>query len=184
MRDATPTERRAVFAERPTARVVPDGLRIGAALLGIAALCALADLGGLAWFWLALAGFVGFFFRNPPRDVRGEENLVLAPADGRVVAAGEVELADGAKGLRVGIFLSIFDVHVNRCPVAGEVIAVERSGEAFLAAFNPRAEGENARVRLTLETAGGARVSVVQFAGLVARRIVCHPHRRRAAARR
>jgi phosphatidylserine decarboxylase len=75
----------------------------------------------------------------------------------------------------VGIFLSIFDVHVNRCPVAGRVVAVERSGSRYLAAFDRRAETDNARCELVLETADGECVSVVQIVGLVARRIVCHP---------
>ncbi|UCE86482.1 MAG: phosphatidylserine decarboxylase family protein [Deltaproteobacteria bacterium] len=170
-----PTETPPVFAERPTARIAPDGLRFGGALLGAAALCALADLALLAWVGLALAGFVAFFFRNPRREIAAGEASVVAPADGRVVEAGEVELPDGSKAMRVGIFLSIFNVHVNRCPVAGRVVAIERGGDAFLAAFDRRAAEKNVRLSMTLETAGGIAVRVVQITGLIARRIVCHP---------
>jgi phosphatidylserine decarboxylase len=98
----------------------------------------------------------------------------VSPADGKVIAVDEIELAGGEKALRIGIFLSVFDVHVNRAPVAGRVVAIERSGHAFLAAFNPEAEGRNVRLDVTLELASGARVRVAQITGLIARRIVCH----------
>jgi phosphatidylserine decarboxylase len=87
---------------------------------------------------------------------------------------GEIEEPDGSKALRIGIFLSIFDVHVNRMPLAGRVESVERSGTRYLAAFDRRAEGENVRCTLTLRTPAGERFRVVQITGLVARRIVCH----------
>ena len=68
----------------------------------------------------------------------------------------------------------MFDVHVNRAPLAGRVVAIERSGNAFLAAFNPEAETRNVRLALVLELASGVRIRVVQITGLIARRIVCH----------
>ena len=115
------------------------------------------------------------FFRNPPREIAGGENSVVAPADGRVIDVAEIEGADGSKWLRIGIFLSVFNVHVNRFPLAGRVVAKDWGGGAFRAAFNPRAEAENVRCALTLETALGLRFQVVQITGLIARRIVCHP---------
>ena len=75
----------------------------------------------------------------------------------------------------MGIFLSVFNVHVNRAPIAGRVVSIERGGTAYLAAFNRRAEHANVRCTLTLDTAQGERVRVVQITGLIARRIVCHP---------
>jgi phosphatidylserine decarboxylase len=98
----------------------------------------------------------------------------VAPADGRVIEVAECEGPDGRKALRIGIFLSIFDVHVNRAPVAGRVLRLERGGSAFLAAFRPDAAARNVQLAMDLETASGARVRVVQITGLVARRIVCH----------
>jgi phosphatidylserine decarboxylase len=143
-----------------------------------------AVVGGLLWafagaVWaapvLVLAAFLAAFFRNPERVAPPDPNAVIAPADGKVLAVGEIECADGSKALRIGIFLSVFDVHVNRAPVAGEVVSIERSGDAFLAAFNPAAETRNVQLAMTLRTAAGRRVRVVQITGLIARRIVCQP---------
>jgi phosphatidylserine decarboxylase len=163
-----------VFRERLTTPLVPDAWRF-ALPLGAAAVA----LGAVGLPWLAaaaalLAAFVVWFFRNPVRAVPSDPGLVVAPADGRVIEAGEIELADGAKALRIGIFLSVFDVHVNRAPVAGRVLSVERSGSAYLAAFNREAEQRNVRATLQLETEEGLRVGVAQITGLIARRIVCH----------
>lgn len=163
-----------VFQERLTGPFAPEAAWTAGPLLAGAAV--LAGLGsGLAAAGLAGLGlFVAAFFRNPSRRLAEGADAVLAPADGRVIAAGEVELPDGRKGRRVGIFLSVFDVHVNRAPVAGRVVSRERGGDAYLAAFDPEAEGRNVRLALELETAAGQRVRVVQITGLVARRIVCH----------
>jgi phosphatidylserine decarboxylase len=87
---------------------------------------------------------------------------------------GVCELPDGRKVLRIGIFLSVFDVHVNRAPVAGRVRSIERSGSEYFAAFRPEAVARNVQLALELETASGARVGVVQITGWIARRIVCH----------
>lgn len=163
------------FAERPTEPIVRDGLVLA---LGIGALALLGGLVAGAWVGgplLAFALFTLAFFRNPGRAIPGDERTVVAPADGRVLEAGEIVRADGSRAKRVGIFLSVFDVHVNRSPVAGRVVSVERGGTRYLAAFDRRAETENVRLELVLETARGERVGVVQITGLIARRIVCHP---------
>jgi phosphatidylserine decarboxylase len=164
-----------VFAERPTEFIVKDAFVLGAfplALAGVAGALGALWLGALG---LAATVFVAAFFRNPPRFLAGDERSVVAPADGRVLEAGEIELPDGSKGKRVGIFLSVFNVHVNRAPIAGRVVSIERGGSSYLAAFNRRAETENVRCTLTLETDRGEQVRVVQITGLIARRIVCHP---------
>jgi phosphatidylserine decarboxylase len=168
-------DRAPVFAERPTELLVEDAWRLGSLPLAFAALCGIAGAPGWAALGLGLALFVAWFFRNPERSVPGDERSVVSPADGRVVEVGEIERADGSKALRVGIFLSVFDVHVNRAPVSGRVIAIERGGSEFLAAFKPEAERRNVRCTLVLERADGTRVEVTQITGLVARRIVCHP---------
>jgi phosphatidylserine decarboxylase len=165
-----------LFRERPTARIVADAWVFAAPLAGAALL--LGALGAplaLAGAILALALFVVAFFRNPARAVPGDERDVVAPADGRVLAVDETEDERGRKGLRIGIFLSIFDVHVNRAPLAGRVVSLEHGGSRFLPAFDPRGEHENVRLAMELETGEGARVVVTQITGLVARRIVCHP---------
>jgi phosphatidylserine decarboxylase len=164
-----------LFRERPTEFVVKDAWLLGAAPLALAGVAGALGQHVLGYALLAATVFVGFFFRNPPRLLPGDERTVVAPADGRVLEAGETRLPDGTRAQRVAIFLSIFDVHVNRMPVAGRVLAVARSGSRFLAAFDRRAEAANVRCDVTLETERGERVVVSQITGLVARRIVCHP---------
>jgi phosphatidylserine decarboxylase len=171
--DSEPRE--PLFRERPREFIVRDGLTLGVAPLVLAGLAGLLGWTGIGYALLGASLFVAFFFRNPPRLLPGDERTVVAPADGRVLEAGEIERPDGTKARRVGIFLSIFNVHVNRAPVAGRVVSVERGGEKYLAAFNRRAEAENARCEMTLETERGERVGVTQIVGLIARRIVCHP---------
>jgi phosphatidylserine decarboxylase len=162
------------FRERPTAPIAPEGRPFIA--------CGLAAT-GLAWVlgggWLvALLGavtlFVIAFFRNPARVISGDERTVVAPADGKVLCVDEIEHPTGGKGLRIGIFLSVFDVHVNRAPLAGRVVSIERSGSLYLAAWNPRGERENVQLAMTLELADRRRIVVTQITGLIARRIVCH----------
>lgn len=172
---ATAPQQEGVFAERLTGVLAPEGLWFGAPLLGVGTVLTLAGLVAAGVTLVALAGFMFFFFRNPAREIAGGERDVVAPADGRVLAVGEVERSDGSKGLRIGIFLSIFNVHVNRAPVAGKVVGLERSGNAFKAAFDAAAEDVNVRLDLDLETEHGERVRVSQITGLIARRIVCQP---------
>jgi phosphatidylserine decarboxylase len=163
------------FRERPTERIVPDGWRFAAAPAAGSVACALLGWTIAAWLLVALAGFVVCFFRNPERPIPDDDRTAVSPADGRVVQVGEIEQRDGGKALRIGIFLSVFDVHVNRMPLSGRIVDIERTGSRYLAAFNPKAEHENVRCTLTLETPDGVRFRVSQITGLIARRIVCHP---------
>lgn len=114
----------------------------------------------------ALGLFSAWFFRDPERAVPDDPALVLSPADGRVT-----EVRDGESGLVVTIFLNVFNVHVNRVPVAGRVASVTHRPGRFLAAYRPEATEVNERTDLVLETPRGA-VAVAQIAGLIARRIV------------
>jgi phosphatidylserine decarboxylase len=173
--DSEPAAVDPIFTERPTEFVVRDAFSLGVAPLALAGACGLLGWTTAGFCLLGITVFVACFFRNPPREIAGGENSIVAPADGRVIDVAEIEGADGNKWLRIGIFLSVLNVHVNRCPLAGRVVAKDRGGQAFLAAFNPRAEAENVRCALTLETAAGVRFQVVQITGLIARRIVCHP---------
>jgi len=175
MADPGPAAVDPIFSERPTEFVVRDAFTLGVAPLALAGAFGLLGWTAAGFCLLALTVFVACFFRNPPREIAGDENSVVAPADGRVIDVAEIEAPDGKKWLRIGIFLSVLNVHVNRCPLAGRVVAKDWGGQAFLAAFNPRAEAENVRCALTLETAQGLRFQVVQITGLIARRIVCHP---------
>lgn len=164
-----------VFEERLTRTFAPDVYTTSLPLIATAGVCLALQWWIAATLALLLGLFTAFFFRNPPREIPGDDRTVVAPADGRVVDTGEIETETGGKALRIGIFLSIFDVHVNRAPIAGRVLAKKRGGEKYLAAFNKAAERHNVRCAMTLETAGGAEVDVVQITGLIARRIVCQP---------
>ena len=163
------------FQERPTESIVPDAWPLSGVPLALCVLGIWIDSIALAWVGMGLALFTLFFFRNPNRAIPGDERTVVAPADGRVIEVGEIEEADGSKALRIGIFLSVFNVHVNRMPLAGRVEAIERDGTRYRAAFDRRAEGENVRCSLTMRSEAGERFRVVQITGLIARRIVCHP---------
>jgi phosphatidylserine decarboxylase len=122
----------------------------------------------LAFVVLILAVFVCFFFRNPIRQIPDGSNLVVSPADGRVVKISEAE--GGAQ--TISIFLNIFNVHVNRSPISGELKQLEYRRGRFKAAFDEEASRVNEQNVLTIS---GTHIQVVvrQIAGLIARRVVC-----------
>ena len=128
-------------------------------------------LGALATLWCA------YFFRDPPRVTPVRDGIVVAPADGRVsqianaVPPRELELGGGPLP-RISIFMSVFDCHVNRSPVAGRIERmIYRAGE-FLSADLDKASEDNERNAFVIATGSGARIAVIQIAGLIARRIV------------
>ena len=143
----------------------------------VAAALAVGLLAGWWWslpLWLA-ALFVLQFFRDPPREIPGTERTVVSPADGRVVAVEKSEdpyLKREAR--KVSVFMNVFNVHANRAPVDGEVRERWYSAGSFLNAALDKASLENERNALWLRTPGGADVTCVQIAGLVARRILCY----------
>ena len=149
---------------------------IGAALAAVVGL-----LAGLFWlFWLGaiVAAFCLYFFRDPARVPPEREGALLAPADGRVIVVDEAlppaELGlPGPSRWRVGIFLSVLDVHVNRVPAAGTVTRIAYRSGSFLNAAAADAADRNERNALAITLAGGGDIAVVQIAGLIARRIVC-----------
>jgi len=136
--------------------------------------------GLLGWTVIALVAggitlFTAWFFRNPARIVPQGPGLVVAPADGTVIAIEEEFeprfLKD--RSVRLSIFLNVFDVHVNRIPCEGVVEDIQYQPGAFLVANKPEATLKNEQNALFLRTAQGARVLCIQVAGLIARRIVC-----------
>jgi phosphatidylserine decarboxylase len=119
-----------------------------------------------------LAGCFAFFFRDPERRTPSGRNLVIAPADGRVMAAGPASSPPGpGSWLLVTIFLSPMDVHINRVPVGGRVTRVEYHPGAFLPAYKP-ASSENERTEIWVDH-DGQPVVFRQVVGLLARRVVC-----------
>ena len=131
----------------------------------------------LAWVAVLITAWIAYFFRDPPRVTPLRDGLVVAPGDGRVSSIERVqppsELGIGdAPRVRISIFLSVFDVHINRAPVAGHVARLVYTPGSFLNASLDKASEENERCATVLATAGGAEIAVVQIAGLIARRII------------
>lgn len=120
---------------------------------------------------LAVGAICLVFFRDPPRTLAQEPDVVYAPADGRVVEVDTVEedWLPGGEALRISTFLALYDVHVNRSPAAGRIAAADETPGGFAPAFSRRA-GNNHRKRLAIDE-GERRVVLVQFAGMLARRI-------------
>jgi phosphatidylserine decarboxylase len=121
---------------------------------------------------IVLALFFLWFFRDPSRTIPSGPGLIVSPGDGLVTAAEWVETQVGSR-LRLSIFLNVFNVHVNRCPVGGTVKLVEYRKGAFLNAMKAESVLENEQTLITID-AGGYEVSFKQIAGLLARRIVCN----------
>jgi phosphatidylserine decarboxylase len=128
------------------------------------------------WKWAAgvlvfLGLFVFYFFRDPERQIPTEPGAVVSPADGRVVEIVDEPL-DGNPGKRVSIFLSIWDVHIQRAPVAGRIASVVYRPGRFYAAFRKSASTENEMNVIYMNAPGGTLV-FKQIAGAIARRVLC-----------
>jgi len=153
--------------------MVKDGIFYGFGLLAVAA---------ILWFtlhvWLLilppllLALFFMWFFRDPNRTIPNGPGVIVSPADGVVTEAEWVETTLGSK-LRLSIFLNVFDVHVNRSPVAGTVKLVEYREGGFMNAMKPESGISNEQTMIQI-AADGYEVALKQIAGLLARRIVCN----------
>ncbi|HOE78878.1 MAG TPA: phosphatidylserine decarboxylase family protein [Smithellaceae bacterium] len=133
---------------------------------------------GFAWlavFLAALTVFIICFFRNPQRKFQDEKNLVISPADGKVIKIDDVELEGSMSGRfkKISIFMNVFNVHVNRAPYNGTIEKIIYHKGKFLSANLDKASAENERNEIMIRTPDGKVVWVVQIAGLIARRIVC-----------
>ena len=120
--------------------------------------------------------FTLYFFRDPDREIPAQERAVLSPADGKVVELRKFEddvNPLGEPALRVSIFMSVFNVHVNRIPTNGKILGVSYHPGKFLSANLDKASAENENNKILLETDDGKKLMTVQIAGLIARRIVC-----------
>ena len=138
---------------------------------------ALLDWSLVTVLFLALTLFTVYFFRNPDRTIPQGEDLVVSPADGKVVFADVVKEDRflNAEVLKISIFMNVFNVHVNRVPCSGKVVDQYYNKGQFLNASLDKASLENEQGGMVLETAAGHKLLVVQIAGLVARRIVTYP---------
>lgn len=159
----------------PSVRLAPDGLpTIAFLILATAAFSFISPIPAVVLGILAL--LVIWFYRDPHRAAPDQDNVFLSPADGRVVEISEAEHPFTGPALKVGIFMNLFSVHVNRAPCAGRVDYLEYVPGKKIAAFAPKASEVNERHLVGLSTPRGP-VLMVQIAGLVARRIVCRLRR-------
>lgn len=146
---------------------------------GVAVSAAVAWLAGVAWsipLWLAVA-FLVQFFRDPPRQVRAGPRAIVSPADGRIVRVEAVRDPNtDSDALLISVFMNVFNVHSNRAPVDGVIERIQYRPGAFVNADLDKASERNEANAIVLRMPTGERVSVVQVAGLIARRILCYVH--------
>jgi phosphatidylserine decarboxylase len=153
--------------------IVNDAYRFIIPLLAIAVLCAYFHITWAACTLVFIAVLVCLFFRNPSREIPQGASLIVSPADGKVVKVSGIAAAEGEpKTQGISIFLSVFDVHVTRAPVDGELEKLEYRRGRFRAAFRDEASFVNEQNILTIRR-GDRLVTVRQIAGLIARRVVC-----------
>ena len=157
--------------------MVRDGYIYGLSLLAVAAVVAWFTA---SWIWclvpILLAGFFLWFFRDPRRTIPAGEGLIVSPGDGRVTETAAITTPEGQRQ-RISIFLSVFDVHVNRSPIGGVLTEVRYQKGQFLNAMNPASAERNEQNTVTVRGQGpdaGCEVTFKQIAGLLARRIVCN----------
>ena len=154
-----------------------EGYRFLALVLGVT-LVLFWVAGPVGWVGVVLSAWVAYFFRDPTRVTPIGEDLVISPADGVVqsvveaVPPAELEMGDKLRW-RIAVFMNVFDVHVNRVPADGEIVALSYRPGAFLNASLDKASEDNERQAIRLRTSAGKELAVVQIAGLVARRILC-----------
>lgn len=135
-------------------------------------------MGWKVWMFLGifLSLLIAYFFRNPRRKIPNLQNVILSPADGRVIHVGECEedrfLKE--KALKVSIFMSLFDVHLNRAPISGKVLDKHYLPGRFLVACAEKSSLLNEQNAMILETEDRLKILLIQIAGIVARRIVCY----------
>jgi len=148
--------------------MVSDGYKFSLPLLALGFLFAVVRLPYIALILFILSIFICYFFRNPSRRIPQGENLIVSPADGKVVKI--LQMPDGTK--TISIFLNIFNVHVNRSPISGRLEQLEYRRGKFKVAFDEEASRVNEQNIITI-SGPGIRIVVRQIAGLIARRVVC-----------
>jgi len=138
-------------------------------------------LAAIGWKILTLLGilftlFIAFFFRNPKRKIPSLQNIILSPADGRIIHLGECDEDRFLKErvLKVSIFMSVLDVHINRAPVSGKVLEKSYYPGQFFVANAEKSSLLNEQNAFILETEDRLKILLIQIAGFVARRIVCY----------
>ncbi len=157
----------------------PKFAKEGWLFIGISSSLALAVL-FLAGFLPALpfilvAVFVLQFFRDPARTIPQDENVILSPADGKIICIEKAhDPYQNVEALKISVFMNVFNVHSNRSPVDGEVLDIQYFKGKFVNADFDKASSENERNAVVVRLTNGVKITFVQVAGLVARRILCY----------
>jgi phosphatidylserine decarboxylase len=165
------------FRRRPPQMYIAfEGLPFIAIALMAAIVFLVFRLNAASVAFFLLACFVAFFFRNPERRPRCAVDEIVSPADGRIISVqeGVVSPYSGERSNLVSIFMSIFNVHINRSPIEATVKDVIYRRGSFLVASLDKASEKNERNAVVLEDGRGRKVVIVQIAGLIARRIICY----------
>jgi len=162
-------------SEKKRFPIASEGFPFIAGATFVTVYLAALGLGLGAFFFLAVTLFVVWFFRDPERVIPDEDGAVICPADGKVVGIRLVSHEFGLESaLKVSVFMSVFNVHVNRIPADGTVTDIDYRPGKFFSANLDKASQDNERNAVFLDIGGGRNLVVVQIAGLIARRIVCH----------
>lgn len=151
-------------------------------ITGVISLCCLLFSGfsGISVFFIALTGAVTSFFRDPDRVLPQDKDVVISPGDGTIVAIDNTPIPSevvhhglNTEYIKISIFLSVFNVHVNRIPVSGKIVDAKYHPGKFLNASLDKASKDNERNTIAIETNAGDIIYCTQIAGLIARRIIC-----------
>jgi len=164
------------YAPKPTQRFIArEGYPFILICVAACALCSFFSY-ALAALWAGAGLFVAFFFRNPKRTPPEDSDIIVSPADGRICAIEEFKDSPhvGGPAMKVSIFMSVFNVHMNRMPLAAKVSSIIYKPGKFLVASLDKASEHNEQNILVLERPSGGKLAMVQIAGLIARRIVCY----------
>ncbi len=157
--------------------IVKEALPFIAIFAFFTLVAAVSRMGGLTWILLFATLGVTAFFRNPPRAIPEDPKAIVCPADGKILSVENAPSANllAVPSRKISIFMSPFDVHVNRVPASGVVTRKAHMPGKFHVASSEEASSENERTELLIETPEGFTLGLVQIAGRVARRIVCYP---------
>lgn len=166
-------------------RIHPEGRRIVFVLAGVVVVVSvvLYNVHGMGALFKVVVGvgalilvFLIMFYRNPKRTPVIGEDLVVAPADGRIVAIEEVEEKEYFRGrrLKLSIFMPPWTPHLNKAPVSGQVVYLRYYAGGYLVALHPKSSEKNERTSIVLRTESGSEVLIRQVAGFIARRVKCY----------
>lgn len=161
--------------------MVKDAYKFAVPPIVAGVVCLFFDWKLPAAFLILLGGFVFYFFRDPERAIAADPAGIVSPADGKVVDIAN-EQFDSRSGTRISIFLSIWNVHVQRAPVAGRIVEVAYRPGRFYGAYRARASGENEQNVIYMDTPHGILV-FKQIAGAIARRVLCWKRKGEMVAR-